>query len=137
MAEDPDTTEVFQRACEHVGFPHKFAHDLFVERFFQDRLSEEFSPEEFALVAGNSHLEAEMMDFFKDDDESPGASRHWLFTSVLRNFRRTLSSAAGTGAGAAGFRSLSHGTITPKVESPALPRRYKTKEDLRPRSDHK
>ena len=87
MAEESGTTEVFQKACRHVGFLNAFAHNAFVERFFQDRLSSEFTPEDFALVLTNSHLEDDLVDFFKDDGSSPGAQRHWLFSSAMKNYR--------------------------------------------------
>ena len=137
MAEESGTTEVFQRACRHVGFSNAFAQNAFVERFFQERLSSQFSPEDFALVLTNSHLEDELVDFFQDDDASPGKNRHWLFSSAMKNYRRLQSSGSGAGAAVPGFRPLSYAGTTPKVENPPLPRRHKTKADLRPLSDHK
>ena len=137
MAEDSHTSEVFQRACRHVGLPDKFAQDTFVERVFQERMSPGFLPDDFALVLGNPHLEVELVDFFKEDESSPGQHKHWLFSSAMRNFRRSQSSGSGAGAPGTGFRSISQGTIIPKVESPPLCRRHKTKIDVRPIADHK
>ena len=110
------------------------------KRLHMTRLLKDFSSREWVTPSHRktSHSLLPILIWKKN---SPGARRHWLFTSALKNYRRerTLVSAtaAGTGAGAIGIQSRFPGTTVPKVEFPYLPRRMKTKTDRRPRSDHK